>query len=89
VPRADGSQVAGCKRSRQLLFFPNPSKASSFNLSLALSQEKTPSLGISFGALPGLFEHIPGLFARFSTMSSGSFFEYLILSLSDFEQEGD
>jgi hypothetical protein len=65
--------------------FSNPTKVSSFRLSLALSlslsQEKTPSLGISFGALLGPSEHIPGLSVRFSTMSSGYFFEYLILSL--------
>jgi hypothetical protein len=63
--------------------FSNPTKVSSFRLSLALSlsQEKTPSLGISFGALLGPSEHIPGLSVRFSTMSSGYFFKYLILSL--------
>jgi hypothetical protein len=54
----------------------------SLSFSLALSQGRTPLLGISIGALPGPSEHIPGLSARFSTMSSGYFFTYLTLSLS-------
>jgi hypothetical protein len=44
-------------------------------------KEKAPSLGISIRALPGPSELIPGLSARFSTMSSGYFFESLILFL--------
>jgi hypothetical protein len=42
--------------------------------SLLLSLKKGPPLlGTLFGALPGPSEHIPGLSARFSTMSSGYF----------------
>jgi hypothetical protein len=44
-------------------------------------KEKASLLGISIGALPGPSEHILGLSARFSTMSSGYFFESLVLSL--------
>jgi hypothetical protein len=74
VPRAGGTGVAGCKVKQAVLFFSNATKAPSLHLSLALSQEKAPSLGISFGALPGPSGHIPGLSTRFSTMSSGYFF---------------
>jgi hypothetical protein len=58
---------------------PNPVLPSlSFLLPL---KEKSSLLGILIGALPGPSEHIPGLSARFSTMSSGYFFVSLILSL--------
>jgi hypothetical protein len=50
-------------------------------------KEKTSLLGISLGALSGPSEHIPGLSARFSTMSSGYFFESRILSLGFLSKE--
>jgi hypothetical protein len=50
-------------------------------------KEKTSLLGISLGALPGPSEHIPGLSARFSTVSSGYFFVSLILSLGFLSKE--
>jgi hypothetical protein len=58
-----------------------------FSFFLPSLKEKSSLLGILIGALPEPSEHIPGLSARFSTMSSGYFFESLILSLG-FEQGG-
>jgi hypothetical protein len=69
------------KTSRHLSFFPNPTQVSFFLSFLLPLKEKVSLLRISIGALPGPSEHIPGLSARFSTMSSGYFFESLILFL--------
>jgi hypothetical protein len=52
-----------------------PQRPLSTSLSLALSHGRTPLFGILIGALPGPSEHIHGLSVRFSTMSSGYFFE--------------
>jgi hypothetical protein len=60
---------------------PNPTQVISFLSFLLPLKEKASLLGISIGALLGPSEHIPELSARFSTMSSGYFFAYLILSL--------
>jgi hypothetical protein len=68
--------------------FSNLTQVFSLPLFIALSQEKAPLLGISFGALPGPSEHVHGLSARFSTMSSG-YFSNISFYLSNFEQEGD
>jgi hypothetical protein len=63
------------------LLVPKPKKGPSSLSFLPSFKEKAPSLGILIRALPGPSEHIPGLSARFSTMSSGYFFESLILFL--------
>jgi hypothetical protein len=81
--RAARRWVLGCEEISLLpsFLFPKPQEVFiplSFLLSL---KEKAPSLGILIRALPGPSEHIPGLSARFSTMSSRYFFAYLILSL--------
>jgi hypothetical protein len=55
-------------------FFP-------FSFFLPSLKEKSSLLGILIRALPGPSENIPGLSARFSTMSSGYCFVSLILSL--------
>jgi hypothetical protein len=60
---------------------PKPQEVISFLSFLLPLKEKASLLEISIGELPGPSEHIPGLSARFSTMSSRYFFEYLILSL--------
>jgi hypothetical protein len=60
---------------------PNLTQVFSFLSFLLPLKEKVSLFGISIGALPGPSEHIPGLSARFSTMSSEYFFESLILSL--------
>jgi hypothetical protein len=59
----------------------NPTQDSILSLSCSLSKKNLHTLELLIQALPGPSEHIPGLFARFSTMSSGYFFAYLILSL--------
>jgi hypothetical protein len=71
----------GMKSSRHLFSFPQPDPIFSHLSFLLPLKEKASLLGISIGALLGPSEHIPGLSARFSTMSSGYFFESLILSL--------
>jgi hypothetical protein len=68
---------------------PKPQEVISFLSFLLPLKEKASLLGISFGALSGPSEHIPGLSARFSTMSSGYFFSKISFSLSDFEEEDD
>jgi hypothetical protein len=58
-----------------LLLLPKPQElllSLSFLLSL---KENTPTLELLIQALPGPSEPIPGLSARFSTMSSGYFFQ--------------
>jgi hypothetical protein len=69
------------KLSRHLFSFPQPDPIFPLLSFLLPLKEKASLLGISIGALPGPSEHIPGLFARFSTMSFGYFFESLILFL--------
>jgi hypothetical protein len=55
-------------------FLPPPKHFAPFSFLLLSLKVIAPLLGISLGALPGPSEHIPGLSARFSTMSSGYFF---------------
>jgi hypothetical protein len=70
------------KTSRHSFSFPNPTQVTFFLSFLLPLKEKVSLLGISIGALPGPSEHISGLSARFSTMSSTYFFyESLIPSL--------
>jgi hypothetical protein len=78
----------GIKSSRHLSSFPQPDPIFSLLSFLLPLKEKASLLGVSIGALPGPSEHISGLFARFSTMSSG-YFSNLSFYLSDFEQGGD
>jgi uncharacterized Fe-S cluster protein YjdI len=74
-PGREGVKPAAC------LLVPKPIEGASSLSFLPSLKEKAPYLGILIRALPGLSEHIPGLSVRFSTMSSGYFFESLILFL--------
>jgi hypothetical protein len=61
--------------------FSIPTQDSYLSLSCSLSKKKLPTLEF-------LIQTLPGLSARFSTMSSGYFLN-ISFYLSDFEQEGD
>jgi hypothetical protein len=75
-----GPRSRGDKSAASFLF-PKTQEAFPSLSFLFCIKEKAPSLGILIRALLRPSEHIPGLSARFSTMSPRYFFKYLILSL--------